>query len=190
VNIYLDTETTGFGSKNRVYQLAYIIENNSLLSSYEVMCNPDVPMSSGASKVTGVYNRDLIGKPFIYETEEWDILNKNNDNRNILFIHNAKFDLEMLSYDGFISKYKVVDTLKLARKLCHYEKNKLELIRKNDRNVANREEAIMKSLGLKNITSHDALGDVVSMKAFVDMLVSKYGMNRLLREGRYVHKYK
>jgi hypothetical protein len=64
---------------------------------------------------------------------------------------------------------------------------KLEELRKKAQ-IYDNEKCIMKSFGMDKIESHNALGDVISLKALVDYLLTLYTMDDLIKIGKYVKK--
>ena len=63
--IYIDTETTGFSSDDRICELMLACTKNwEVVDSYHAFYNPGRPVPPAASKVNGlVWERDLIDKP-------------------------------------------------------------------------------------------------------------------------------
>jgi hypothetical protein len=93
----------------------------------------------------------------------------------------------MLSYDDYKPRCIVVDTLKIVRKILTEKSYKLEELRKKAQ-IYDNEKCIMKSFGMDKIESHNALGDVISLKALVDYLLTLYTMDDLIKIGKYVKK--
>lgn len=184
--LYLDTETTGMGKNDRVCQIALLVDNGNTVESFEDIVNPRCKINKKASEVHNIYPEDVFGMPLIHNSGTFKTLLRYNNSSTYLFIHNANFDLRMLGYDGFKSRCIVIDTLKCARVLLREKSNRLEDLRKSS-DISRKESLIMKRLNIETITSHDALGDVISMKALVDTLLDKYSIEKLVKTGRYVH---
>ena len=184
--IYLDTETTGFGKKDVVIQLAFIVQKNGEFEAYETLCRPpiDVNIKKGASEVHGLYKSDVAFEPLLEDTDAYKKLLLLNRPSTICFIHNAMFDIRLLKQSGFTNRMTVIDTLAYARKYNNTTiSNKLQEIRKT-REVSKYEKSIMEKLGIEQISAHDALGDVVSLASYVVSII-KHGNYNELMEFKY-----
>ncbi len=109
-----DTETTGFGNRDRVCELAFIEVDTNLmvLHTYESLINPRVPISPAASACNGLTAEMLaLAPPMDAVLEEAP----GEFNNVLLIAHNAPFDARMLRNDWGITK--MFDTLKAARNL-------------------------------------------------------------------------
>jgi len=153
--IILDTETTGLDPKegHRIIEIGCLeLLNRKLTGNFlHFYFNPDRPMDQGAIEVHGITNDFLKEKPRFFEKAEL-ILNfiKNAE----LVIHNASFDVGFLNYElGLLDKSniesqaKILDSLKLARKMHPGQRNSLD--------------ALCKRYGVKNTHRefHGALKD-------------------------------
>lgn len=180
--IYLDTETTGFGKKDVVIQLAFIVQQNKEFKAYETLCRPpdNVFIKNGASEVHGLYASDVAFEPLLEDTETYKKLVSLNKPSTICFIHNASFDIRLLEQSGFHNRMTIIDTLAYSRRYNNATvSNKLQEIRKS-RNVSRYEKTIMSKLGLEEISAHDALGDVVSLAGYVMSIVKDGNYNELM----------
>jgi len=114
----------------------------------------------------------IKNKPKATQTSFYKKLEELNNNENFLIAHNINFDLEMLKKEGFINKYKLIDTLRCAKHLfselpyhrLQYLRYALELY-KLEQNEAEKYNITIKA--------HDAIGDVLVMKLFLSKLVVK-----------------
>ena len=112
--IYLDTETTGSGSDDRLCQLAYKTEDGHQVSE---LFNPGRPISIDAMCVHHITNDMVKDKPKFKGSDTWAKLRELfQSGENVMVAHNAVFDLHILKAEG-IKPEKVVCTLKLARHL-------------------------------------------------------------------------
>lgn len=99
--VILDTETTGFSEDDRIIEIGITdIDGNVLL---DTLVYTDVEINPNASKVNGIYNDDLIGKPTIEELS--DKIEKIIENK-IVLIYNEKFDVRMLRQSGYNKPFK------------------------------------------------------------------------------------
>jgi DNA polymerase III epsilon subunit-like protein len=155
--ICLDTETTGDGPEDRVLQLAFLIaEEGHDIELFNSLCKPAVPVKFDAMAVHHITPECLENKPPLAETGAFRRLELVNVRENYLVIQNAKFDIEMLSRDGFSSRMKLIDTLKVAQHtLTDSPKHALQYLRYS-LGLYKKEDQF-----LEMITAHDALGDVI-----------------------------
>ena len=118
--IYLDCETTGLGSKDRICELCMVkVVGGEVIDRYHKMFDPGMPLNKDAERVTGLnYDRDLKGRQQFHPNEVIDWL------RMGLPIHaySAGFDRRMLSqeFDRWLVPFpecQWVDVLKDAREL-------------------------------------------------------------------------
>lgn len=123
--IFLDTETSGLTAKDRICQLAIVVSQNGTIQTSVDLCNPGVPIHPAAQNIHGISANELIFAPTIDETDTFALLTKLNTKDSILVIHNAPFDLKMLSKEGFIPHGRVIDTLVIMRRLGRFNSNSL-----------------------------------------------------------------
>lgn len=171
--IFLDTETTGFSKKDEVVQIAFIVYDkcNDEIEYYNDYCKTrGVLISERASAVNGIRNEDLLGKPFIEDTDAYKALMALNDYGTCCIIHNKKFDLRLLEQSLEQSGVDMdldmtfIDSLEVAKRVMNEKSYKLQDLRKSLA-ISNNEKKIMKRLGIDSIREHDALGDVISLFA-------------------------
>ncbi len=119
--IAFDLETTGFvAGVDQIVEIGAVRFVNGIPDSiFATLINPGMPMPEGASKVNGIVDEMLIGKPKITE-----ILEPFADfcGDDILVAHNAPFDTQFLVAD--IKKHEakaptgiILDSLSIARKV-------------------------------------------------------------------------
>lgn len=114
-----DTETTGLDPKpNRVVEIGGLrFDSKGIISRFNVLINPGMPMPAEASRINGITDTMLTDQPTTAEVIP-DFLRFAGD--SVLIAHNAPFDIsfvnEELSRLGLPSlQNKVVDTRILAR---------------------------------------------------------------------------
>lgn len=128
--VCLDTETTGLrvSSGARIIDIGMVelIEKEITNRTYQSYLKSDEKLSDVVKKISNITDEMLIGKPSFSEIAE-DVLeflikneNKEED-RAILVIHNAKFDLSFLNFHfqesmGIdLKDFQVIDTIDLIR---------------------------------------------------------------------------
>ena len=116
--IYLDCETTGFGTKDRICELCMVkVVDGKVAEKFLKRFDPGMPLNKDAARVTGLdYERDLMGKDEFQPLEIIDWF------RSGVPVHaySAEFDKRMLSqeFDRWripLPECRWVDILKEAR---------------------------------------------------------------------------
>jgi DNA polymerase III epsilon subunit-like protein len=157
--IFLDTETTGLTSEDRLCQVAYTFQG----TEQEALFQPPLPISIDAMAVTHITNRMVADKePFVesrMKSELIQILSQGN----ILVAHNARFDIEMLKREGVLVDQSI-DTFKVAYALDE-----------NDEIPRYALQYLRYFFGLEvtDATAHSALGDVRVLVAVFEFLYAK-----------------
>lgn len=99
--VILDTETTGFSSSDRIIEIGITdVDGNVLL---DTLVYTEVEINPAASKVNGIYNKDLEGKPTIEELAPQ--IDKILKDKTVL-IYNKDFDVRMLIQSGYKTAFK------------------------------------------------------------------------------------
>lgn len=167
--VLLDTETTGAGDSDRIIQLGFIVLDGKKVDVYNDMCSSEVPIGYGAMEVHGITPDMIEGKPECTQTPAFQALCDLNTSDNVLIIHNAPFDLGMLSKENFTSQMRLIDTLRCARHLFEDEEaHRLQYFRYR-LGLYKIEKAEADALGIE-VKAHDAIGDVLVLKLFLTEL--------------------
>ncbi len=110
--IFLDTETTGAGSEDRLCQIAFKIDAGKPINE---LFNPGMPISIEAMSIHHITNEMVADKPKFKGSDTHKKLKRFlADPNSILVAHNAKFDVSMLNREGLFPK-KFICTYKLSR---------------------------------------------------------------------------
>jgi len=135
--IVLDTETTGLNVKlgDRVIEIGCVEVLSRRISErhFHVYVDPEREIDEGATRVHGLTQEDLRGKPKFAEVAR-DFLDYVRGAE--LIIHNADFDVEFLDAElakaglGKLGEHiaKVTDTLAFARELHPGKRNSLDAL--------------------------------------------------------------
>lgn len=170
--VLLDTETTGAGEGDRIIQLGYMVLDGKRVDVYNDMCSTDVPIGYGAMEVHGITPEMITGKLPCTETTAFKTLCELNVPENVMIIHNAPFDLGMLSKESFTSQMRLIDTLRVAKHLFDEEEaHRLQYFR-YALGLYKIEQAEADALGIE-VKAHDAIGDVLVLKLFLTELRKK-----------------
>ncbi len=119
--IAFDLETTGtLPGVDKIVEVGAVRFVDGVVEAvYSTLVDPRIPMPEGASRVNGITDEMLKGKPFIE-----DLLPSFAEfcGDDIIVAHNASFDAQFLTAD--IKKFEapaptgvIIDTLALARKI-------------------------------------------------------------------------
>lgn len=136
--IILDTETTGIDPKDghRLIEIGCLEMVNRRLTgrTFHHYLNPDREIDEEASKVHGIFLKDLQDKPrFAHIAEEFLSFIKGAE----LIIHNAPFDIGFINHEyrlldaswpGIEQHCKVLDSLVMARSRHPGQKNSLDAL--------------------------------------------------------------
>jgi len=175
--IILDTETTGTADEDRVIQLGYIVLGGKEVEVHNEFCSSQTPISYGAMEVHGITPDMIESKNICIETEAYKRLLELNSEENYLIIHNAPFDIAMLEKEGFDTKMRVIDTLRVAKHIYKDEEaHRLQYFRYK-MGIYKEEKREADALGIV-VKAHDAIGDVLILKLFLSRLkedvIAKY----------------
>lgn len=136
--VTLDTETTGLSTKNgdRIVEIGCveIINRQITGKTFQTYCNPEHPTNKDTFAITGITDQFLSDKPKFASIAENFL--KFIDNAELI-IHNAAFDVEFINNElqllnheikNISSKFKIVDTLVLARTMHPGQRNNLDAL--------------------------------------------------------------
>jgi exodeoxyribonuclease X len=155
--IFLDTETTGTGSADRLCQIAFKIKGGNTVNE---RFNPGMPITIDAMTVHHITNEMVRDKPSFRNTDTWSKLRDLvNSDGYVMVAHNAAFDVVMLKKEGIEPK-NVICTMKLARR---FDK-----------------DGVIPKYGLQYLryylklnvdaTPHTALGDILVLEALFNRI--------------------
>lgn len=148
--VVLDFETTGLSPiENNIIQIGAIrYVNFEVVEEYNTLVNPKESISSTITRITGITNDDVANAPTIEIVLPalLEFINK-----NVIVAHNASFDMKFLlenieRLNLTSEKYRVIDTLSLARKYI-------------DETPNHKLPTLKAFLNLDDLESHDALAD-------------------------------
>ena len=178
--IYLDTEVTGLEKQDKLCQIAFLVEDEEgSFEIYEELCNPQIPITKGATECHGITDEMVADKDTFVESSIYRTLESFNDEENCIVAHNAGFDLDMLQRDGSVWRGKVLDTLKVARSLYNKDNSIKSFALQNLRNTFSLHTIEQEMIEKFNTTikAHDALGDVLSLYALVKYLTEFFNIS-------------
>jgi len=179
--IILDTETTGTKEEDRIIQLSFLVtdENNEIEEIHDTLCKAPLPISYEAMAIHHITPEKLEGSIALSDTNVWKRLNELNVPDNILVIHNAKFDIEMLFKEDFENQMQIIDTFRCIKHLWPEGKHSLQ-VNRYSLGLYKKENELIKKYNLE-INAHDALGDVIVLKLLLDYLLENHSVEELLK---------
>jgi len=111
----IDTETTGFSSTSRIVEIGMVLmDGEEVVDSFQSFLDPGHPMPEDASSVNGITDVMLEGAPK-FKDIEGDVLEFLCRGAPWV-MHNAPFDMRMLSYDLPVHRWPQVPTLCTLKK--------------------------------------------------------------------------
>lgn len=163
--VYFDIETTGLSIyKDRIIELGMIYNDKTTVLRF----NPGIPISSGASKVHNIYDKDVIGcNSFHYYAPA--IFKLFSKCKGVIGYNIRSFDIPMLqfellrvSHEYILPDFQVIDVYELT-------------------------QSLFKSLKLKDIyltlsgkslqDAHSALADIIATKELFEIIQDKFLKN-------------
>ncbi|KAB8033780.1 3'-5' exonuclease [Fluviispira multicolorata] len=148
--VIFDFETTGLDTRSaKIIEIGAIKYVNRVeVDRFSELIDPKENVSEEITRITGIDNKMLAGKPFIQ-----DILPKFHDFLRgcVGFAHNAEFDVGMLHHEsyrlGISCDYTIFCSLKMARALVKIERRNLD--------------ALAAHFGLTFESRHRSIGDIL-----------------------------
>jgi DNA polymerase-3 subunit epsilon len=157
----IDTETTGFGKKDRVLEIAVVlVEGKEIVQEWETLINPERDISN--SSIHGITPEIVSLAPTFAEiSSEFSRI----IDGTFMVAHNLSFDQRMLVQE--FSRIK--KEINLGSGFCTLQATKLKL------------EAACQEYGITNISAHRALTDarataLIFLKIFQEATSSEWGL--------------
>ena len=179
--IILDTETTGVEEEDRIIQLSFIVADedlNIIEEPYNDLCSTSRDIEFESMAIHGITPEMLEGKPTCQESKSFKRLVELNTEENILVAHDSNLDEMLLKNEGFISKMKILDTYRILRKKYPNETPHGLQYKRYALGLYKSEQKIIDELGV-TVRAHDALGDVIVLKLFLEHLKKEQNLNEL-----------
>jgi DNA polymerase-3 subunit epsilon len=153
--VVIDFETTGFNPYNdKIIQVAAVkYHNHELVDQFVSYVNPESPIPSRITSLTGITNYRVSDAPTIEEVLPLFLAFLD---ANVIVAHNASFDMRFLKSNVNMlglpePKNKVIDTVFLAKKYM--------------KNAPNHKlETLKRMLGIR-LSSHNAFDDCITCAA-------------------------
>lgn len=190
--IFLDLETTGLDSNDKICSIAIVTNENNF---YDLV-NEGKKIPPLASSINHITNEMIKEKASLKDSETFKFLEKNNTEETIIIGHNVKFDLQKLAEIGFSFNGKVIDTLRVTKHLIpeceffslQFLRYELKLYRNEELNIvphhALSDALVVKQLYnyLEDIASRDEMHEL----SFKKVLMSKFSFGKY--SGKYIEE--
>ena len=169
--IFIDVETTGLESDDKICSIALIIVDEKEISYKYELLNEGKKIPPKASSIHHITNEMIKNKPLFKESAIYKFLQENNNDKNTLIAHNIKFDLEKISSAGLTWKGDIIDTLRVTKHLIpECEFFSLQVLR-YELKLYRDEEKEKIELGIKDaLFAHNALSDALVVKLLFNSL--------------------
>ena len=169
--IFLDVETTGLESVDKILCIAIIALSDEERELYDLV-NEGKKIPSLASSINHITNEMIKDKPALNASETYQFLNQHNNSENTLIGHNVKFDIQKLNEAGFFWQGKVLDTLRVTKHLIpECEFYSLQFLRYELRLYKNEQSLI---------TPHNALSDAKVVKNLYNYLEELSSLDEMI----------
>ncbi|MDD2829957.1 MAG: exonuclease domain-containing protein [Sulfuricurvum sp.] len=173
--VFIDTETTGLETTDRICSVAIIGDE---LTHYEVI-NPGKKIPPSASAIHHITNEMVKEAPIFNHSCSFALLEELNTHTNILVSHNAPFDLSMLQKEGITWQGSVIDTLKCSKALMDdLEGYSLQFLRYECR-LYRQEKEYFVNRGV-TLTPHHSLSDALHTKMMFEYLLDLASIDELI----------
>lgn len=203
--IFLDLETTGLESSDKICSIGIIgVDENESFSIYELV-NEGRKISSKASSINHITNEMIKEKSTFKQSRTWELLERCNNENSTIIAHNAAFDLKMLNLAGLVWHGKIVDTLRVTKHLIpECEHFSLQFLRYELKLYKSEKKEALKYPQFSRdgeFIAHNALSDALHVKLLYEYLLeikphdelSKLSFEHVLVEkldfGKYSGRY-
>jgi DNA polymerase-3 subunit epsilon/exodeoxyribonuclease X len=171
--IFLDLETTGLQTDDKICSIGLIILDNDDVEIKYDLVNEGKKIPPKASSIHHITNEMLKNKPTLKESQSYKFLELCNKKDTTIVAHNVGFDLEKLLACGLRWRGGVVDTLRVTKHLIpECEFFSLQFLR-YELKLYKLEQNKALACGINpNIISHNALSDAMMVKHLFEELLN------------------
>lgn len=169
--IFLDLETTGLESLDRICSIGMIaVDGEEIVSIYELV-NEGKKISPKASSINHITNEMIKEKPKLTQSQAYKFLQEHNTDESTIIAHNVKFDLKMLLTCGFEWQGKIIDTLRVTKHLIpECEHFSLQFLRYELKLYRDAQKEMSKCKIEHSLSAHNALSDSLHVKLLYEYL--------------------
>jgi DNA polymerase-3 subunit epsilon/exodeoxyribonuclease X len=177
--LFVDVETTGLEEKDRICELALIVQDGTETTAISSLCKSPKKIGTAAMAVHHITNECIKDALPCAKTAVYALLEEQNTEENVLIGHNVRFELSMLEKEGLAVRLKIVDTLRCVKALIpECEQFGLQFLRYEL--GLYKDEAAAQELGI-TLSSHRALSDAWHLKLLYEHLLHYACLEELIR---------
>ena len=177
--VFLDVETTGLEERDRICEIALIIEDDGVFQTSSSLCKSPKKISKEAMSLHHITNEMVADAPSCVQSETYKLLKEHNTLENILIGHNVGFDRRMLEKEGFDSNMQSVDTLRCVKSLIpECENFNLQFLR-YELDLYKEEEKLADELGVE-LCAHRAMSDCLHLQLLWKTLLQYATVSQLI----------
>lgn len=188
---YLDVETTGLETRDRICSIGMVVEDEEGMHCFTQRVDPGMRIPPEAMAVHHITNEMAQDAPDFEATEAATVLATLNRPETILVGHNLAFDLQMLAKEGVTWQGGMIDTLKCTRHLLGSEISRFSLqYLRYELRLYREEAALAVDLGVE-LRAHDALSDALHTRLlhrYLREMADDETLMTLTTEQALVHK--
>ncbi len=178
--LFVDVETTGLEAKDRICELALIVQDGEETIATSSLCKSPKKIGSAAMALHHITNESIKDALPCTKTAVYTLMEEQNKEENVLIAHNVRFDLGMLEKEGFDVRLKIVDTLRCIKALIpECEQFSLQFLR-YELGLYKDETAAAQELDI-TLCSHRALSDALHLKLLYEHLLHCASLEELIR---------
>lgn len=192
--VFLDFETTGTGSDDKICSIASLISDDKRMQLYYDLVNEGKKIPPIASSINNITNEMIKEKPPLKESKSFLMLMNALEDEAVPVAHNLPFELQMLVSAGIEIEIDGIDTLRCCRHLIpDLESYGLNFLR-YEMKLYKKEKMLANELGLEAacLMPHNAQSDVIITKLLYDELLelaSKEEMIELSKRPVLLQKF-
>jgi len=177
--LFLDLETTGLEEKDRICELALIVQEEDNMICSSSLCKSSKKISTQAMSLHHITNEMIKEAPGCEQSQAYRWLADNNQKENVLITHNMDLHLSMLAKEGFVSKMSHVDTQRCTKALINEcEHFALQFLR-YELLLYRDEGKLSEELGV-SMSAHRALSDACHVKLLYHTLLEYATLSQLV----------
>ncbi len=194
--IFLDVETTGLESKDKICSIGVVGVEDGETTTYYELINEGKKIPSLASSINHITNEMIKTKPKFQDSQVYKFLLKHNNESTTIVGHNVKFDLGMLQRAGFTFVGEVIDTLRVTKHLIpecelfslQFLRYELKLYKEEERELCSH-NALDDTIVVQNLYNYlleiESKGKLLEL-SFKKVLMNKFGFGKY--SGKYIEE--
>lgn len=170
----LDTETTGLGSPENVGIVDFAVitvHPDGREVAFETLINSTIPLTEGASKIHGIYPKDIVDAP-PFEAIAAQI--------KVIFTDRVISGFNSLSYDTPIIRARVDECLGKGSCPVGQHLDIRSVFTKGNKYGKGKLVEVAEQYGVKIENAHRAMGDVIMTIGVFEALLERHGQDHVL----------